>query len=310
MIPIYLAPMESITGHIFRNTINEMFGGIDRFYTPFIVPIEKRDFKRRELNDILPENNKGIEIVPQILTNDSEAFIKTADNLLEYGYNEINLNLGCPSGTVSSKFRGAGFLAKTKELDEFLYKVYEYYENKHVKVSVKTRIGIESESEFDEILDIYNKYPISELTIHPRLLKDYYKNEVHMNVFEDAYNRAKMPICYNGDVCNVEDYGRIASKYEKVSGIMIGRGLLANPILAKNIKENRNDLCDISKIVEFTLNLADKYESEFNSGVNALFKMKELWSYLYKNYGDEKLWKKIKKSKKLDEYKDIVKNTF
>ena len=127
MIPIYLAPMESITGHIFRNTINEMFGGIDRFYTPFIVPIEKRDFKRRELNDILPENNKGIEIVPQILTNDSGAFIKTADNLLEYGYSEINLNLGCPSGTVSSKFRGAGFLSKTKELDEFLYKVYEYY---------------------------------------------------------------------------------------------------------------------------------------------------------------------------------------
>lgn len=131
-----------------------------------------------------------------------------------------------------------------------------------------------------------------------------------MNIFEDAYNRAKMPICYNGDVCKVEDYSKIAGKYEKVSGIMIGRGLLANPILAKNIKENRNELCDISKIVEFTLNLADKYESEFNSGVNALFKMKELWSYLYKNYGDEKLWKKIKKSKKLDEYKDIVKNTF
>ena len=120
----YLAPMEGITGYVYRNAYAKSFHNIDKYFTPFIIPKQSNKFKGKELNDILPEHNKNMNVVPQILTNDSEGFIRTARQLMEFGYNEINLNLGCPSGTVVSKFRGSGFLAKKEELDKFLYEIF------------------------------------------------------------------------------------------------------------------------------------------------------------------------------------------
>lgn len=312
MKPIYLAPMEGVSGFVFRNTVNEIFGGIDKFYTPFIVPITKREFKDKELKDILPDNNKGMEVVPQILTNNSDDFIRTANNLIKYGYKEINLNLGCPSGTVSSKGRGSGFLARKEELDMFLNDVYEYYGDKETKISIKTRIGMNSVEEFYDILAIFNKYPIPELTIHPRLREDFYKNPVHMDVFEWGYNNTLNPACYNGDVRSTKDYNEIVSKYENITGVMIGRGIVGRPWLASDIKngiEENNPINSgrVSKVKEFVLALMENYSIEMQENVNVLFKMKELWCYMGMDFEDQKLVKRIKKVKKLEEFVEIVK---
>ena len=156
----YLAPMEGITGYIYRNSYEKFFGNIDKYFTPFIVPNKSRSLKTKELRDILPENNIGMNIVPQILTNDSEGFITTVMKLKQLGYNEVNLNLGCPSGTVVSKNRGSGFLAKRDELDKFLDEIYKIDD---MKISIKTRIGKDTPEEFYELIKIYNKYPIYEL---------------------------------------------------------------------------------------------------------------------------------------------------
>ena len=151
----YLAPMEGITGYIYRNAYEKFFHNIDKYFTPFIVANKSRSLKTKELRDVLPENNKNINIVPQILTNDSEAFIITSKRLQQLGYTEVNLNLGCPSGTVVSKNRGSGFLALREELDRFLEEIFKIGD---MKISIKTRIGKDRPEEFYELIKIYNKY--------------------------------------------------------------------------------------------------------------------------------------------------------
>ena len=188
----YLAPLEGITGYIYRNTYEKYFHNIDKYFTPFIVPNKSRSFNTKELKDTLPENNKGMNIVPQILTNDSEGFITLSGKLQQLGYNEVNLNLGCPAGTVVSKNRGSGFLAKREELDMFLDEIFKI---NNMKISIKTRIGKDNSEEFYELIKIYNKYPIEELIIHPRTQKDFYGNKPNLEVFKDALALSTNPVC-------------------------------------------------------------------------------------------------------------------
>ena len=178
----YLAPMEGITGYVYRNSYKKYFNNIDKYFTPFIVTNKSRSLKSKELRDVLPENNKGMNVVPQILTNDSEGFIITCKKLKQLGYNEINLNLGCPAGTVVSKNRGSGFLAKREELDMFLDEIFKISD---INISIKTRIGKDSPQEFYELIKMYNKYPLEELIIHPRIQKDFYGNKPNLQVFKD-----------------------------------------------------------------------------------------------------------------------------
>lgn len=172
MMKIYLAPLEGITGWIYRSAVHECFGGFDKYFVPFIRPNQMGHLSSREKKDILPANNTGMRVVPQILTNRSEDFLRTAEKLKEYGYEEVNLNLGCPSKTVVTKRRGAGFLAEPKRLEVFLDEIFGKCS---IRISVKTRLGMEEAGEFSRLLDIYNKYPMEELIIHPRVQKDFYK---------------------------------------------------------------------------------------------------------------------------------------
>lgn len=199
---IYFAPLEGITGYIFRNAYQEFFGGMDCYYSPFVVTRDGGIMKNKERNDILPEHNRGIRLVPQLLTNQAENFCCAAKQMQELGYEEVNLNLGCPSGTVVSKGRGAGFLGRTEELDRFLNTVFEKCD---CAISVKTRLGMDDTEEFYDLLEIYNRYPIRLLTIHPRTRMEYYKGKVHREIFKYAYEHSKNPICYNGDIRFVKD---------------------------------------------------------------------------------------------------------
>lgn len=302
----YFAPMEGITGYIYRNSYKKFFGNIDKYFTPFIVPNQSRSLKTKELRDILPENNEGVNIIPQILTNDSEGFIFTAQKLKRLGYDEINLNLGCPSGTVVAKNRGAGFLAKRDELDKFLEEIFKIDD---MKISIKTRLGKESPEEFYELIKIYNKYPMEELIIHPRTRSDFYGNKPNLDVFKDALNLSTNTICYNGDIFTKEDNDKLIETFPKIDKIMIGRGILANPGLMGEIKDGT--FVDKKILKDFHDEIFNNYRELFNEDKNAIFRMKELWGYMIHIFSDNKKYaKKIKKAQKLDAYNDAVSSLF
>lgn len=295
----YFAPMEGITGYVYRNLYSDYFANIDKYFTPFIVGNKKASMKARELRDVLPENNKGLPIVPQILSADSEEFINTARRIQQLGYNEINLNLGCPSGTVVSKGRGSGFLAYPEKLEKFLEEIFAGLSD--MKISVKTRLGKESVEEFEKIFEIYNKFPMHELIIHPRIQKEMYSGTPHVEEFSKAFENAKFPVCYNGDIFSVKDYERITERFPSLDSVMLGRGLLANPFLVQQI--NGGVGANKEFVREFATRLFEDYRMEMSGDKDVLFKMKEMWSYLIWLFDDEgKYVKAIRKANSKDEY--------
>lgn len=302
----YLAPMEGITGHVYRNAYKKYFDNIDKYFTPFIVPNQSLSLKTKELRDLLPENNLGLNIVPQILTNDAEGFILTANKLKQLGYDEINLNLGCPAGTVVSKKRGSGFLAFKDELDKFLDEIYKTCD---MKVSVKTRLGKDSPEEFYKIIEIYNKYPLEELIIHPRTREDFYGNTPNLKIFEEALTLSKHSICYNGDIFTVSNYNDIADKFKEIDKVMLGRGILANPGLIGEIKGNK--FLTKETLKDFHDELFENYTILLNEDKNAMYRMKELWGYMSHIFtNNKKYYKKIKKAQKAKDYKEAVSRLF
>ena len=302
----YLAPMEGITGHIYRNSYEKYFHNIDKYFTPFIVPNQSVSLKTKELKDLLPQNNKGLNIVPQILTNDAEGFILTANKLKQLGYEEINLNLGCPAGTVVSKKRVSGFLAYPEELDKFLDEIYKI---DNMKISIKTRLGKERADEFYKLIEIYNKYPLEELIIHPRTREDFYGNTPNLEVFKDALKLSKHSICYNGDIFTLNSYNKIINEFPEVNKVMLGRGILANPGLIGEIKNNEFANKEIIKM--FHDEIFEKYTILLNEDKNAMYRMKELWGYMSHIFtNNKKYYKKIKKAQKAIDYKNAVNSLF
>jgi tRNA-dihydrouridine synthase len=304
----YFAPMEGITTYIFRNAFNHYFGSVDRYFTPFIA---SKKMSAREKNDVLPEHNIGIQLVPQILTNRADDFIMISQKLAEYGYGTVNLNLGCPSGTVTARKRGAGFLSVPDELEKFLDEIF----NKcPLKISIKTRIGVKSENEWDNLISIYEKFPIEELIIHPRLLNEFYKFTPHKDAYLKASDRLNIPLCYNGDITSIEGFNDVAKNIPNIDCIMIGRGLLRNPALISELK-NCNDVPRLYSKENFR----DFHEEVFNGYINCmngdetatLFKMKDLWTYLSTSFShSESNLKQIRKSNSFSEYKIAVGKLF
>lgn len=302
----YLAPLEGLTGYIYRNAHKTFFNNVDRYFSPFIVANQSNSFKTRDIKDILPENNQGIVLIPQILTNNAEDFIHTSKRIRELGYNEINLNLGCPSGTVVSKNRGSGFLAKREELDIFLEEIFSAG---ITKISIKTRIGKDEPEEFYDLIQIYNKYPIEELIIHPRTQKDFYKNKPNLKVFKDALSLSKNPVIYNGNIFTNEDYNQFTKQFNSVDTIMLGRGLLCNPGLIGEIKNNT--MLDKKLLKDFHDTIYEDYKKDLSGDRNVLFKMKEMWFYMSQIFSNnEKYAKKIRKSERLADYDIAVASLF
>lgn len=302
---IYYAPMEGVTGYIYRNAHNTYYNHIDKYFSPFIAATPN-EFKNRDHNDVHPENNKGFVLIPQLLTNNAKDFIIAARKLKELGYHEVNFNLGCPSGTVVAKGKGSGFLAKKKELDGFLEEIFS---EAVIDISIKTRIGKDHPDEFYELIEIYNKYPVKELIIHPRIQKDFYNNTPNKEVFKEALAHSKIPVCYNGDICTVQDYQELIAQFPEVDTIMIGRGLVANPALATEIMGGEG--LEKTKLKAFHDKVYTDYQKILSGDRNVLFKMKELWYYLIPMFHDsEKHAKRIKKAEKFAAYEDAVSSLF
>ena len=295
----YLAPMESMTGYIFRNVYQKHFGNIDKYFTPFI---SSSGLNHKELNDVLPEHNVGMDVVPQILTNHADVFLELAGRMQEYGYKCVNLNLGCPSGTVVAKKRGSGFLAFPEELERFLDEIFEKCP---LKISIKTRLGKNEISEWECLQNIYNRFPIEELIIHPRLQKDQYRLPVHYDMFARALEGCRVPLCYNGDLHSPQQYKEFCERFPIVDTVMLGRGIFKNPGLVDELKGKAP--LQTGKLKAFMDDLLHGYEEIMSGDLHTLFKMKEVWVYLGEFFpGEEKMMKKIKKANSTAEYKAVL----
>lgn len=302
---IYLAPMEGITDYIFRDVLDQYYGCVDKFYTPFLSVHDSKSFTGKELAEIAKENNPNKNLVPQLLVSRFDYFDWAAKDLMDRGYKEINLNFGCPSGTVVSKKKGSGFLAYPEEMDAFLLEVFSHYSPDEIEISIKTRLGKNDPEEFYRILDIYNKYPISELTIHPRIQKDFYREPVRLEYYQYAKEHAKMPLCYNGEIKTVTD----ALDFSQEEAIMIGRGLVANPALAAQIQNQT--VKDLTKFREFHNEILRRYQQKLSGDKHLLARMKELWAHMlptFTNY--ENYQKELRKSQSLQEYKAVISKLF
>lgn len=303
---LYLAPLEGITNYVYRQALFACFDGFDKYFIPFIRAKQNLNLSGREKKDLLPENNKGMYAVPQILTRNADDFVRTAQLLGEYGYQEVNLNLGCPSKTVVTKGCGAGFLDKPEELEQFLDKIFEKCD---MQISIKTRLGMEDASGFLKLMELYNKFPLKELIIHPRVQKDFYKNIPDFETFAEAFAVSRNPVCYNGDIFSAEDYQKICERFPELDAIMTGRGTLMNPALAREIRGGER--LTREEFRKFHNLVYNTYREEVSGDRNVLFKMKELWFYTAALFPDSKKYmKKIKKSEKCIVYESAVAELF
>ncbi|MBO5453404.1 MAG: tRNA-dihydrouridine synthase family protein [Clostridia bacterium] len=298
---LYFAPLEGVTTPVYRNTHIKMFDYCDGYYAPFITPGEDDKMTRKLFKEVLPENNKKLKV--QVLTNSSKAFLNFSKKLEEIGYDEVNINLGCPSGTVVKKNKGSAFLRDTEALDSFLYEIFE---KSNIKISIKTRIGFSDSNEMEKLMEIYNKYPLELLIIHPRTREQFYKGNPDIECFQKAYSISKNKLCYNGDIFTVDDYKRIITNFPKLDSVMIGRGAIKNPALFREIKGGAVVLKN--ELLEFAENLSKNYKDVLGSDIYVLHKLKEVWVYMIENFPDEKKVKKaLHKATKLNDFENAIK---
>lgn len=306
-LPIHVAPMEGLTGHVWRRVHARHFGAADSYWIPFVTPTREPGFTDRQMRDLDPAVNKGFRAVPQLLTRRPQDFVWAARALGEMGYDEVNLNLGCPAGTVVAKGKGSGFLREPEALDDFLAAIFS--ESGLPPISVKTRVGFANEDEFDRLVSIYNRYPMKSLTVHPRLKSDQYKGSVRLPTLDRLYPSLSMPVIYNGDIVTPDDALAMSRRYPSLDALMIGRGLIADPALSRKLKGGPGATRE--ELRTFTEDLYESFATAFGSRKNAMMRMKEYWFYqlnLFEN--SEKPGKAIFKSKTFEDFSAAQQTVF
>lgn len=292
----YFAPMEGLTDSVYRRLHHKYFGGVDRYYMPFLSPTVHRALTPRESRELPFADTVDFQAVPQLLTKVPEDFLWAASQCAHRGYDEVNLNLGCPSGTVVAKGKGSGMLSDPDALDAFLEKIFAQC---ILPISIKTRLGISDPEEFPRLLEVFNRYPIKELTVHPRVRKAFYSGEVDMEMFRYALENSKNPLCYNGDIHTKAEAELLPTK-----SVMIGRGLIADPGM----------LCGgttRAALEPFMSELMEEYILSFGGSRNAMFRLKEQWGMLLPRFeNSEKLGKRLRKTTDMAEYRSITAEVF
>ena len=302
----YFAPMEGITDYIFRNVHHRYFPGADKYYTPFFSPTNDGRFPPRNMRDFNREVNRDMPVVPQLLTKHGADFLWAAKVLADLGYEEINLNLGCPSGTVTAKGKGSGLLSDLEGLKKLLDDIFVAAP---AKISVKTRLGRNDPEEFPKLMELFNRYPIFELTVHCRVGADFYRKPARPEAFALPLAESKAPVCYNGDLATQERIGELQERYPAVPALMIGRGAVADPALIGRMKGLQG--VDRETLQRYTEELFDRYSSAFGSPTSALGRMKEIWFYQICLFdGAEKYEKRLKKTVSPQEYRDLTARIF
>ena len=328
--------MEGLTGHPYRNAHHGHFEGVDRYYAPFVNMNHTLGFRPKEKRDLAPENNTGVPLVPQVMANQPEPFVWAAAQLVRLGYHEVNLNLGCPSGTVFSRGRGSGFLKYPDRLDAFFEEVFASLERGNVavseepegyrfaqtgpipvSVSVKTRLGVKDSGEAEELVKIFNRYPLSEVIVHARVREDFYNGEPDIEAFGSFFEACTHPVSYNGNLFTAEDIRAVSARFPSLKSVMIGRGLLMNPWLAQEYgtgmggSGGQTGAERLQKLRAFHDAVAAGYLADLGQPGNGLPRMKELWFYMGSLFEDSaKQLKQISKAKNMGEYAAAVGELF
>ena len=289
----YLAPMEGLTDSIYRRLHHKHFGGVDAYFMPFLSPTQHRVLTHREERELPLADSLELYAVPQVLTKNAQDFLWAAQVCAHRGYDQVNLNIGCPSGTVVSKGKGSGMLHNPEELDAFLEEIFSA---SPIPISVKTRLGLKDPEEFPRLLEILNRYPIRELTVHPRVREDFYKGSVRKEWFAYALEHSKNPLCCNGDILTRQEADAVSG----VEAVMIGRALIADPGLLSGGSTRQ-------QLKAFLEELLEEYTEAFGSYRNAMFRMKENWGFLRCRFeGSDKLWKQLRKTTDPSEYRNLT----
>ena len=291
--------MEGITDSVYRQLHHKYFPGVDRYYTPFVSPTVHRSFTKKEQRELSPAD---FTVIPQALTRNADDFLWLAQQCASLGFEELNLNLGCPSGTVTAKGKGSGALRDTISLDKLLDAIFA---SSPIPVSIKTRIGYSDPEEFPRLLELFNRYPVKELTIHPRTRAAFYGGDVDMSAFSYAMANSKNALCYNGNLCNQAHIETFHAAHPTVPAVMIGRGLISDPGMFTPGGTTAKTL------EQFHDALLSAYTESFGSSRNAMFRMKENWFYWSCRFsGGDKLYKQLRKTTDLQHYQSITKEFF
>lgn len=309
-IQLSLGPFQGITDRIYRNTLMERFGGIDKLYTPFFTGIHKDNSRSLRSDEIDPQYNDTSLLTPQILSNDAAELIRFAAQCHDFGYTSINWNMGCPYPRVAKKKRGSGLLPHHELVNDILRQLFE---QPLTGISIKCRLGYENPDEIDALLEVFNRYPISELIVHARIGKQLYKGAVLEEKFRQIIPHVSTQLWYNGDVFSVDDFQYFSRQFAPVQHFMLGRGLLSDPFLALDIKgidtspaNNRKEV-----IRQFVEQLYQQRRQASNNNPRVIGRMKELWSYLMWSFDQpQSVWRLIRKTNSFDAYEQAVARVF
>lgn len=302
----YLAPLEGITNVHYRNAYHQSFEPMDRYFAPFIPSYPNKRLTQKEVDDIHPDQNLGIPLVPQILSNRAQDTLSTLEQIVALGYEEVNLNFGCPSNTVSSKKKGSAFLYEWDALCVYLDEVFE---NAPCRLSIKTRLGKYAPEEFHRLAERFSQYPLTELIIHPRVQKDMYRNTPRLDLFKETFPIHNTEVCYNGDLFTLNDFKSLHGLNLPISACMMGRGILANPGLLTAVKTGK--LPTIKQYRYFHDLLLESYAKAMPLDKHLLSKMKEFWAYLQYAIEDGKtVLTPVFKSQSLAEYHKCIDHLF
>ena len=306
-LPIHFAPLQGYTDAIYRSAHARIFGGIDSYYTPF-VRLEHGDFRRKDVRELDADNNRGVNLTPQLIASTPEKILRILALFIEKGYKNVDINLGCPFPTLAKRHNGAGLLPYPDEVKALLMAAIEAHPD--IRFSVKMRLGWEDANECMALLTLLNSLPLSHITMHPRLGKQQYKGEVDLEAFQRFYAECEKPLIYNGDLLTLDDIDTISNRFPRLGGLMIGRGLLANPALAIEYQQGA-PLSLKEKIEKIRLLHADVFSQYGNllegGDLQLLTKMRTFWEYLLPD-GDRKAKKVIHKTSKLSNYQAAVSN--
>ena len=298
------APLDGITKRVFRQAWHACFGGADRYFIPFNSPTDQHILTPRDRREL--EGLEGLSQVPQVMAKRAADFVWAAKVLADMGYGEVNLNLGCPSGTVTAKGKGAGLLADPDGLDRFLEEVFA---TSPVPVSVKTRLGYQAAEEFPRLLEIFNHYPIACLTVHPRVRPEKYRGTVHLDAFALAAAESRNPVCYNGDLTSVAGVRALEAQFPALGAIMIGRGAIADPALFRRLQGGPP--ASREELRSFTTALYQGYQAFYGQAAPAAQRMKEVWFYLIHLFdGGERLGGRMRRSRGPRAYEELEAQIF
>ncbi len=305
---IILAPLQGFTDVTYRNVFSDHFEGVDEAIAPFISTMGEQRLKPSRIKDVVPENNQKMVVVPQILGNVPEDFIFLAKYLYQIGHKRINWNLGCPHSKIAKKKRGSGLLMYPEKIDAFLDIVCSRMPN---SLSVKIRLGRKSKDEVSNLLPIFDKYPLEEIILHPRTGEQMYTGTSDHEAFGLALGKSSHQFTYNGDIVDLNSFQAIRDKFPVIQRFMIGRGILANPFLAEDIKQIKVKQNRIDRLKNFHDALFNSYQKIFSGPAHLTGRMKGFWSYLGPSFLESrKSLKKILKSNSIKKYQARVDQFF